>query len=275
METKIHEHFDADTQNIDYLVFTAKDHTLGLPYFDVIQIVDSPVCTSLPNMPAYFRGAIDLMGEALPLIDVRIKLSIQSRQEEVAEIVNTFVMRKQDHLSWIDNLKRAVELGEQISVERDPHKCAFGKWYDTYNANSLTISQYMAQFDMPHKGLHRLADQAEELIEKGQKEQAKLLIHAAENKELIKLIQLFDGFEEKMRESYHEYAIVVSYNDQKYAIAADSIKYFEKMDEIVHNVPLLGTMDRKMIRGIGRKKIGDVVEDVIILNLAGFLDLES
>ena len=184
MKNEVHEHGNLCTQEIDYLVFSANDYILALPYFDIIQIIDSPACTSLPNMPKYLRGVIDLMGEALPLIDTRIKLSTQSRQEEVTAFVNTFMMRKQDHLDWIDKLKNAVENDEEILVEKNPHKCAFGKWYETYKPNTFALAQYMSLFDTPHKAIHKLAVHVEELIQAGQKEQAKLLIHNTENNEL-------------------------------------------------------------------------------------------
>ncbi len=275
MESNVRKRANAGTEEVDYLVFSARDYILALPYFDIIQIIDSPTCTTIPNMPKYLRGAVDFMGEPLPLIDTRIKLSIQSRQEEVMEFVNTFMMRKQDHLNWIDKLKNAVYHDEEILVERDPHKCAFGKWHDTYRPNTLALATYMAQFDAPHKAIHRLADQAEELLHTGQKEQAKILIHEAENKELVKLINLFDGFEEQMRLSYQEYAIVVVHAGQKYALSADSIKYFDKMDEIVDNPQLLKGIDNKMIQSIGRMMTSTVPEDIAILDLANFLELEG
>lgn len=275
MNNELQEQSNVSAHDVDYLVFSAKDYVLALPYFDIIQIVDSPSCTALPNMPKYFRGVIDLMGEALPLIDTRIKLSIQSRQEEVTDFVKTFMMRKQDHLNWIEKLKNAVDNDTEILVEKDPHKCAFGRWYETYQPNTLALAQYMSLFDTPHKAIHNLAVHAEEMVQAGQKEQAKALIHAAENNELINLIKLFDGFEEKMRQSYQEYAIVVIHDGRKYALSADSIKYFEEMDEIVNNVPLLVSIDEKMVHGIGRKKMGDITEDIIILNLAGLLDFEN
>jgi hypothetical protein len=273
MGSQAHEHENAFAHDIDYFVFTAKDYLLALPYHDIIQIVDSPTCTAVPNMPSYLRGVINVMGESIPLVDTRIKLSIPSRHEEVNEFVNTFMTRKQDHLNWIAKLKNAVDNNEEITVQKDPHKCAFGKWYDTYNANTLALASYMRRFDKSHKAIHNLAVQAEELIRVGNKEQAKLLIHSAENKELITLIKLFDGFEEQMRQSYQEYAVIVVLNGQKYSLSVDSIKYFEKMDEIVNNAHIFTTIDDKMIHGIGRKKVGDITEDIIILNLAGFLDL--
>ena len=263
--------FSPDT---DYLVFSVKDSLLALPYFDIIQIVDSPTCTSVPNMPKYLRGVIDLMDEALPLFDTRIRLSIQSRQEEVADFVDSFMMRKQDHLNWIKRLKNQVENGEEISVEKNPQNCTFGRWYASYKPNTLALATYMTRFIAPHKAIHKLAVQADELIQEGRKEAARLLIHAAENKELIELLKLFDGFEEQMRQSYQEYAVVVVCNRQKYSLTVDSIKYFEKLDEIT-KLPSSVNIDERMISGIGRKKMGDTIEDIIILNLPRFLDLES
>ncbi|MBA4393663.1 MAG: hypothetical protein C0407_08940 [Desulfobacca sp.] len=275
MESQVHEAGNSSPSDIDYLVFSVKDFLLALPYVDIIQIIDSPTCTAVPNMPNYFRGVIDLMGEALPLIDTRIKLSIPSRQEEVSEFVKIFMMRKQDHLNWINKLKNAVNNDEKITVEKDPHKCAFGKWYDTYIPSTLALASYMKRFDIPHKAIHYLAVQAEELIQAGQKEQAKLIIQTAENKELLNLIKLFDGFEEQMKQSYHEYAIVVAHKGRKYSLSVDAINYFEKMDEIVHKLPFLINIDEKIISGIGRKKVGDKTEDVIILNLERFLNIGS
>lgn len=260
--------------DMEYFVFSAKGCLLALPYSDIIQIIDSPACTVLPNMPRYVRGVIDFMGEPVPLIDTRVRLSLGSRQEEVAEFVQIFLQRKQDHLRWISNLKDAVDNDKEITVEKNPHNCAFGKWYDTYRPNSLALASYMKRFDAPHQAIHNLAVQAEKLIHDGQKDQAKSLISAAENNELKSLVALFDGFEEQMRLSYQEYAVIVSHSGRKFSLSIDAVNYFEKLDEIVHNIPFVGNIDDKLIDGIGRKKVGDTVEDIIILNLEALLDAE-
>lgn len=255
------------TNDIDYFVFLAKDYTLALPYFDIIQIVDSPTCTAMPNMPSYVRGVIDFMGAPIPLLDTRIRLSIKSRQEEVDELIGIFLQRKQDHLTWISKLKAAVEHDEDITVEKNPHNCAFGKWYDTYKANTLALSAYMRRFDRPHQAIHDLAVQSEQLVLKGQKEQAKSLISAAEQNELLTLVALFDGFEEQMRLSYQEYAIVVNHDNRKIALAIDAVKYFEKLDEIVNDVPFIGNSNEKVVLGVGRKQIGETTDEVMLLDL--------
>jgi purine-binding chemotaxis protein CheW len=258
----------------DYFVFSAKDYLLALPYFNIIQIVDSPTCTAVPNMPPYVRGVIDFMGGPIPLIDTRVRLSLKSRQEDVADLVNTFLQRKQEHLNWISNLKDAVEHDKKITVEKNPHNCAFGKWFDTYKANTLSLSSYMSRFERPHKAIHDLAVQSEELILAGQKQQAKSLISAAEQNELKTLVALFDGFEEQMRQSYQEYAVVVNHKGQNVSLAIDTVKYFEKLDEIVYDVPFTGNINEKVILGIGRKKIGDATDEVMLLDLDALLRSE-
>lgn len=260
---------------IDYLVFSVMDLTLALPFFDIIQLVDLPRCTAVPSMPHYVRGVIDFMGEPIPLIDTRVRLSMKSRADEVAELVQTFLQRKQDHLNWIARLKDAVEQDKEITVEKNPHKCAFGKWYDTYRANTLTLKSYMQRFDLPHKAIHNLAVRAEQMIRDGQKQQAKQMIREAEQNELKTLIGLFDGFEEQMRLSYHEYAVVVHQQGCKLALAIDSVRYFETLDEIMPGLPLSGTIHDKVVSGIGRKTFEHVTEEVMLLDLDVFIPAET
>jgi ribosomal protein L6P/L9E len=109
--------------------------------------------------------------------------------------------------------------------------------------------------------------QSEKLILKGQKEQAKSLINAAEQNELTTLVSLFDGFEEQMRLSYQEYAVVVNHKKRKISLAIDAVKYFEKLDEIVNDVPFIGSCNEKVVLGVGRKQVGETTDEVLLLDL--------
>ena len=266
---------DALRADTDYLVFSAKDYLIALPYHSIVQILDSPSWTSLPNMPPYFKGVVDFMGSAIPLIDTRVIFSLPSLQEEASDFVATFMRKKQDHLDWIAKLIDCVDNDKEISLERDPHRCAFGRWYDTFKPNTLALAVYTRLFNEPHVAIHNLATRAEGLIKQGQKASAKQIIHAAEKNELVKLVELFDGFEEQMKLSYQEYAIVVSHQESTYALSADSVRYFEKLDSIAGDVPLMGEVSEKLVRGIGRKKIGERTDDIIILNLDNIFETEA
>ena len=65
MENQGQQHGSVPAEDVDYFVFSAKDYLLALPYFSIIQIMDSPACTAVPNMPPHVRGVIDFMGTGM------------------------------------------------------------------------------------------------------------------------------------------------------------------------------------------------------------------
>jgi methyl-accepting chemotaxis protein len=68
-----------------------------------------------------------------------------------------------DHLHWVNNLGESVYNDEEITVELDPNKCSFGKWYSTFTSESEKIKEAHAALDEPHKALHNHAMKLETL----------------------------------------------------------------------------------------------------------------
>jgi hypothetical protein len=127
----------------------------------------------------------------------------------------------------------------------------------------------MAGFDRPHRDIHGLAVRSQELIAQGRREEAKQIIHDAENGMLARLVTLFDGAGAQIRQFVYEYAIVIERSGRKIAIAIDTLKYFGPFDEIVHDLPLLIKLEAKhFVEAIGRKKEGNGTEDVLILDIS-------
>ncbi|MEM5781145.1 MAG: chemotaxis protein CheW [Lawsonibacter sp.] len=56
-----------------YLTFLLDQSRFGLPITDVVQIIELPQITQVPEYPKYMRGVIDLRGEIIPLVDVRLR----------------------------------------------------------------------------------------------------------------------------------------------------------------------------------------------------------
>ena len=252
---------------IDYLIFTSSNNSFALPAYDLIQIVDCPKHVALPSMPSHVRGALEFMGKPVMLIDMRKLLGDKSLAEDIGELVTTIRGRKQDHLNWLLKLKDAVYNDQEITVETNPHQCAFGRWYDSFKPDSVNIQHFMARFDTPHKTIHNLAVKVKELIGKGQKSAAIDLIHEAENRELTLLINLFDTFEESVRSWTYEYAIVLNSRGQQIALAVDNINCFDKFDEVIPTLPAsMKISAAHLVAALGRKKNGDEVEESLIIN---------
>lgn len=253
--------------DVDYLVFTASGNLYAIPHFNLVQIIDCPKITVLPNMPTHGRGVLDFQGKPVVLMDTRKIFGERSLSDEINELIATIKLRKQDHLNWVNKLKESVSSNNEITVEINPHKCAFGKWYDKFDTGSVTMRIFMKKFDKPHKTIHQLGATVKELIKKGNKNGAVELIQQAEEKELKTLIGLFDTFEEILRSFTYEYAILINTNNCQIALAADDIRFFDKFDEVIPNISSsINITEDHPVEAMGRKEVGGVFEDIPIIN---------
>lgn len=64
--------FNAADENVNkYLTFVSADLTYGIPIENVVEIITNPTITSLPMVPPYVKGIINLRGQIVPIIDIR------------------------------------------------------------------------------------------------------------------------------------------------------------------------------------------------------------
>lgn len=218
------------------------------------------------------RGVIDFRGKAIPLYDMRRKMGRPLLAEEVEGLIGLLGQRKQDHLNWIENLKRSVDENRKVTVETDPHRCAFGQWYDGFRAESTNLAHYLAKFDEPHRRIHRLAIEVAEALARGSRDEAVSIIARGEQMELKTLIALFDGAAGALRRFTYEYAMIIEYGEQIFAVAADNVNSFGKFDEIVHPLPrAVAACSYNFIEAIGRLKNGDAATDVLLVDPGSFL----
>lgn len=259
----------------EYLVFASGQQLFALPYNHLVTVVDSPVCTPVPNAPAHVRGVINFHDKSVPLYDCRIKVGLEPYRIEIEKAMAALKQRKQDHINWLSKLKDEVHGNTPITVQTDHHKCAFGMWYDAFTSDSPGLTGFMQRFDEPHQQIHKIAIQAKELLAAGRPDDAKQLIAKTENTLLKKLLALFDSSEEQIRKFTYEYAVVIDYPDRDtFAISADVLKRFEKFDEVIFPLPKVFAGNAiNFIDAIGRQELKEgKFEDVLIINLERFLE---
>lgn len=252
----------------NYLIFETGRQLYSLPSARLIQIIDLPVYTIVPNMLPSLRGVFDFRGKAVPLYDLRKILGHISKEEEIANLISTLAQRKQDHLNWLTKLKDSVCHQTEITVETNHHRCAFGKWYDTFTTDSAILGYYLSRFDKPHQRIHRLAEEAKELMSQGRPEAAQAMIRAAEGKELKILLDLFDNAGEQITKFSYEYAIVLEHDGEKVGLTVDSLKYFGKFDAISSELPaVIANAPDNLVEAIGRRYYEETTEEVMMLRI--------
>ena len=81
-----------DTQKDKYLTFCLAEENYGLDIGDVIEIIGMQKITMIPDMPPYIKGVINLRGQVIPVMDMRLRFHLpQQAYDERTCIVVTEV----------------------------------------------------------------------------------------------------------------------------------------------------------------------------------------
>lgn len=64
-----------------YLCFSVGHEDYAIPLLSVKEVIAEPVTTPLPYSPAHFRGLMNLRGQVISIIDLRIKLGIKPKDK--------------------------------------------------------------------------------------------------------------------------------------------------------------------------------------------------
>lgn len=73
METDLGEEEEQGAEKEKFLTFWTDGELFGIPIADVVQIISMQGITPLPDFPAYAKGVINLRGNIIPVIDIRIR----------------------------------------------------------------------------------------------------------------------------------------------------------------------------------------------------------
>ena len=102
----------------------------------------------------------------------------------VSDINTEMLQREIDHLAWarkVGQFQRNENL-TVLEVEKDPHKCAFGKWfYGDQRKDAETkvpgMAPLLKQVEDPHNKLHASAAELEKLLQKGKEHRGEALAY--------------------------------------------------------------------------------------------------
>ncbi len=107
--------------NSRYLCFNLAKEEFGIPLLAIKEVIGYPEFTPIPQAPTHFLGIMNLRGQVISVMDLRVKLGIKpSRTEETSVIIldlgdyNLGVVV--DQVNAV-HLLSAEEMGEKPVVE--------------------------------------------------------------------------------------------------------------------------------------------------------------
>ena len=227
----------------------------------VLSLFQMQRVTPMPKSPPEIRGVIDFRGQIIQLIDIRNILNLKSSQDVIGEFEVLMNESLDGHKNWIKSLETSVREGTEITVQTDPHKCAFGKWYDSYDTDGSNIIFLMAfsKFDAPHKAIHAIGIKAKELINNGDKDGALDLIERTKGTELKRMIGLFSELTVAYKDSMKEIVLVLGDNVRSISISVDEITAIEHLVEIDQDLIKETMTSSDIVTGTGKRKDGSIV----------------
>ncbi|HOO73060.1 MAG TPA: chemotaxis protein CheW [Spirochaetota bacterium] len=106
------EDFIGEGEILQIVSFLLDDVEYGVDILAVHEILRYPDITRLPNTPDFIRGVINLRGNVIPVVDVRVRFGLQVG--EITDLTRIIVIESEDKEVGllVDNVYQVVRLPE-------------------------------------------------------------------------------------------------------------------------------------------------------------------
>ncbi len=223
----------AETQPDTLTAFTfwVGEQMLAVPVHNVLSVTQN--LADLRPTPLKGRGllgATQYRGKPVAIYDMAAMLDIVSGRQYKTELLDILQAREQDHLDWLDALEESIKTDAPFTKARDPHQCAFGKWYDHFTTRDTAFAEILERFDEPHRQIHALADELLELKSRGDEEEALYRLDIARNTVLRRLRKTFHHARVQLQESIRDVVLNLTVDGETPLVGL-------KIDEINDVIP--------------------------------------
>lgn len=216
-----------------YITFRAGDthFALAVSYVRYITTFQALKRRSSPSKEGITHTVFDFGGETLALYSFNEIIHTGAHTEEIESLIPLLEARREDHVLWLAALEHSIKTGEPFTKAGDPHECAFGIWYDSYQAQDAELRRVLARFREPHKRLHSLAEELLTLARNKNNVPVAERRLAQERETTFKqLLGLFDEAQGRLEELNKPVVIVLDDGKNKFGLQVESIgdiKQFE------------------------------------------------
>ncbi len=257
------------------VIFYLAEEQFAVSSRNVREMVAMPKVATVPRTPDYIRGVINLRGKVIPVMDLRLRMGMTSMMSESENLIKLLDQREQDHKNWIIELESSVQEKRPFKLATDPHKCAFGKWYDNFNTDNRILESCLKRFDAPHKKIHAIAIKVKAMEEKENFDAAYDIINQTKKNELAEMIKLFSEIRTLLKEASREIALVLELGDKMMVISVDSVAAVEKLSASnIEDMPqVTSSIDNECLTGIGKREKNTGL--VQLLDVGKLLDQEE
>ncbi len=132
-EKIIDEEISESGQDDQYLTYTIGNQEYGIEIRNVTEIIGIQKITSLPDLPEFIKGVINLRGKVIPVVDVRLRFGMEARAYDertcivVVNISGTSVGLVVDTVSEVMNIPGCqIEEPPKVSKKENGNRFVHG-----------------------------------------------------------------------------------------------------------------------------------------------------
>ena len=100
-----------------FLEFDLGKESYAVPLLSIKEVITVPDTTPLPNSPAYFMGIMNLRGQIISVMDLRKKLKITPKEEELEESVVIVDFEDLSIGLVVDSINKVISFSSSDLVE--------------------------------------------------------------------------------------------------------------------------------------------------------------
>ncbi len=250
-----------------WLIFSIKGSKFAISSIIVHGIIVVPEVTATPERHVHTRGMIHYQDTVIPIVDLRLRMGMDSSQDEANQFIQSMVDREAEHLAWLSELELSMSEGREFRETTDPHLCAFGQWYDNFKPRSHMMESLMRGFDGPHRQIHAVAAQVKALQREGKINEAYALIDNVRENDLGKMKEIFASVKKEFVAFNREISVVYESGSAICSFAADAVEGIEELHSIGNGKSggaVLGHISSPLVIATARRK--DSEEIIFVLD---------
>ncbi len=257
---------EAKKAGYPHIVFKIKGSLFAITSENITAIMRLPEYVKMPRADIGVQGVFMYRGKAALLLNFRRMLGKITMEEEYVEFADMLDQRKQDHINWVAELERTIINDEKFTLATDPHKCAFGKWYDNYKSNDYNIMFHLKKIKEPHDKLHMAAHRVEtckrECENCTNKRCLREILMEAKDVYMARVVSLLDEAKVLFKEEYREMVLVVG-EERPVGIMVDEVLAVEKLEDTAKEKSEGVIIDSPYISGLKESRsMGDIIFEV-------------
>jgi len=109
---KVNEAISKGTLN-QFVTFTLEGEEYGVEILKVQEIIGYPGFTKVPNVPSFVKGVINLRGSVVPVIDLRLKFSMDEKEYDTFTVILILEVKERIIGVIVDAVSDVISLSEE------------------------------------------------------------------------------------------------------------------------------------------------------------------